>query len=67
MKKNTLKTLKQMTDGQQFKLSKRSSGVVYEMVRKWKEKGTGKHKATITAPISKRSYVKDQSTVVYPV
>lgn len=65
MKKSTSKTLKQMTDGQQFKLSKRSSGVVYEMVRKWKK--DGKPMATITAPISKRSYVKDQSTVVYPV
>lgn len=58
MKSTTLKKLK---DGAKFKLSKRSVGAVYELNRKWKGK------ATITSIGSKRSFVKDQSTVVYPV
>ncbi len=58
MKKSTLKKLK---DGAKFKLSKRSSGAIYELNRKWKGK------ATITSVGSKRSFVREQTTVVYPL
>ena len=55
------KTLKKLKDGAKFKLSNRSTGAIYELNRKWKGK------ATITSIGSKRSFIKDQSTVVYPV
>lgn len=58
MKSTTIKKLK---DGAKFKLSKRASGAVYELNRKWKGK------ATITSVGSKRSFIREQTTVVYPL
>lgn len=58
MKSTTLKKLK---DGLQFRISKKSTGSIYELVRK--EKGI----AIISSISSKRSYLKPQATVVYPV
>ena len=58
MKSTTLKKLK---DGLQFRLSKKSNGAIYELVRK------SKGLAMISSVSSKRSYVKPQTTVVYPV
>lgn len=54
-------TLKKLGDGLQFRLSKKATGAIYELVRK--EKGL----VTISSVSSKRSYIKPQSTVVYPV
>jgi len=54
-------TLKKLKDGAKFKLSKRSTGAVYQLVRKWKGL------ATITSVNSNRSYIRGQATVVYPI
>ncbi len=53
-------TLKKVKDGEKFKLSKNSK-IIYELNRKWKGK------ATITSLTSKRSFIKEQTTEVYPV
>jgi len=55
-----MKKIKNLKDGQQFKLSKRSK-VIYELNRKFKGK------ASFTSLTSKRTFIKEQSTVVYPV
>jgi hypothetical protein len=54
-------TLKKLKDGAKFKLSNRASGAIYKLVIK------SKGKATVTSTSSERSFIKDQSTVVYPV
>jgi len=62
MKKNTIFTFKKLKDGAKFKLSKRASGAVYELVSK--KKGI----ATYSSVASKRSFTeKDLSKQVYPV
>jgi hypothetical protein len=60
-----MKKLKNLKDGAKFKLSKRASGAVYVLNRKWSK--NGEKKASFTSEGSNRTFVRDQSTEVYPV